>query len=169
MIKISHKSNWYPDYVCKSVLDINLAVLKHARITHMVFDLDKTLVYHGSNTISQEYSDFLQAIQNAGFVVMVGSNTRRDTSFLSTLFDPSIVVPSGLSYKPFPSFYRRIVIEADTSPEHIAMIGDHILNDIIGPNRAGFTTISVEGLRDNTSFFYRAYLKIVLRHVRPST
>lgn len=163
MIKINHTSNWYPDYVSDSVLDIDLQVLDRAGVTHIVFDLDKTLVYRGSNEISREYSDFLQTAQKTGFIIMIGSNTRRDIGPLSTLFDAMVVVPSGISYKPFPSFYRRISIEAGTSPEHIAMVGDHILNDTIGANRAGFTTISVMGLRNKNSLIYRTYLKLVLR------
>ena len=168
MIKISYKSNLYPNYVCDSILGIDLQVLKSAGITHIVFDLDKTLVHKGSNSISLEYSDFLKTIQKAGFTVIIGSNTRRDLSFLSILLDPIVVAPAGLSYKPFPSFYRRIIVEAGTSSHHIAMIGDHILNDTIGPNHAGFMTISVRGMRGKISPFYRAYLNFAFRHAHHS-
>jgi HAD superfamily phosphatase (TIGR01668 family) len=165
MIKINHTSNWYPDYVSNDILNIDLQMLKFAGITHIVFDLDRTIVRHGSNRISEEYSHFLKSVRRSGFTIMIGSNTRRDISSLSALFNSIAIAPSGISYKPLPSFYRRIITQAGTGSEHIAMVGDHILNDIIGANRAGFTSILVKGLRYNNPLTYRIYFKLVLRRV----
>jgi len=169
VIEINHLSNWYPDFVSDSILDIDWKVLKRAGITHVVFDLDKTLVNHGSNVVSQEYMNYLETIRIAGFTIMIGSNTRRDISSLSALLGVIAIVPTGVSYKPLPSFYRRIIAEVDADPAHIAMVGDHILNDVIGANRAGFTTILVEGLHGKASLVYRAYLKLALKYATHST
>lgn len=168
MIEINHLSNWYPDFVSDDILDIDLKVLQHAGITHVVFDLDRTLVNHGSNVVSQEYLRYLEMIRVAGFTTIIGSNTRRDISSLSTALSAMAIVPAGISYKPLPSFYRRIIKVAGTNPKHIAMVGDNILNDVIGANHAGFTTVLVEGLRGKFSPVYHAYRKHVLKRANHS-
>lgn len=168
MIKVIHTSNWSPDFIGDSILDIDSKALKRVGISHIVFDLDNTLVRHGSNTISQKYLNYLNALQKAGFTTIIGSNTRRDIRSLAAILNSNIIVPSGISYKPFPSFYRRIVTTSGTNPKHIAMVGDNVLNDIIGANHAGFTTILVNGLRSRTSPAFRLYFKLALRHASHS-
>lgn len=164
MIKIYSSSVLLPDYVADSVLDIDPGTLKQTGVTHIVFDLDKTLVRYRSNKISPDYLQLVVSLQEAGFVVLIGSNTRRDITSLTSLLGAQAIVPKGLSYKPHRSFYKRLVDAAGTSPDCMVMIGDHILNDAIGANLAGFNTILVRGLRSKTSLVYRAYIKRVLTH-----
>lgn len=163
MIQVNRTAVWYPAYISDSILDIDLEALRHAGATHLVFDLDKTLVRHGTSTISAEFVAVLQSAQKAEFTILIGSNTRRDIGFLSELINLVAVQPSGFSYKPFASFYRRVIAQANTTPQHIAMIGDHILNDIIGANHAGFTTILITAPDQKAAFIRRWYTRWALR------
>jgi HAD superfamily phosphatase (TIGR01668 family) len=163
MIQVNHTSVWYPDYICDSILDVPVGILQRDGITHLVFDLDKTLVPHGANTISTEFLAFLHTAASAGFTILIGSNTKRDIRFLSELINLTSVQPIGFSYKPFASFYKRITAQAGVAPAHIAMIGDHIVNDIIGANQAGITTILVTGPHHRIAFLRRWYVRRALR------
>jgi HAD superfamily phosphatase (TIGR01668 family) len=165
MIQITHSSPLYPNYLADTALDIDASVLKEAGITHIVFDLDKTLVERRGNTIAPEYIAKIVALQTAGFTILLGSNSRRDIQQILASIHSSGVQPIKFSMKPLPSFYRRIAHTAGTSPDRIAMVGDHILNDVIGANRAGFTTILVKGFRVRGSLLYRTYTNRVLRHI----
>lgn len=168
MIKITPRSILRPSYIADSILVIDASQLRQIGVTHIVFDLDSTLVHHRTNDVSAEYVQSLRALKKAGFTILLGSNTRRDIDDICQLLDAIAVRPRGLSMKPFKSFYSRVAEAAKTTPQHIAMVGDHIINDAIGANRAGFTTILVKGLRRKTSLLYRTYLRFVLKR-RAST
>jgi HAD superfamily phosphatase (TIGR01668 family) len=143
VIEVSKKSLWLPDYIVENIAALDRNQLHNRGITHIVFDIDKTLVERKVSILTPEYLLFLQTLQNNGFILMLGSNSRRNISGISESLHVHAVQPKGLSYKPTKSFYRRIVAEAQTAPNHIAMVGDHIINDVYGPNRAGFMTILV--------------------------
>jgi HAD superfamily phosphatase (TIGR01668 family) len=164
MIKLNHPSTWFPRYLAKSVLEITPEQLKQAGITHIVFDLDRTLVARRTETLAPAYSTALAALQAAGFTILVGSNTRRDISAVSELLKITAIQPRGIIRKPHLSFYKRVISATGTDPKHIAMVGDHILNDVIGGNFAGLTTIMVEGVRSGKlPWHYRWYIRRALR------
>ncbi len=144
MIKINRVSKWWPDYYAATILDIDLAALKSAGITCLVFDLDNTLVYRRSSQIHNDYHDFLLSVRRAGFTILIATNTRRPISAITEQLDVSSVSARGVSMKPFASFYRRVLQTAEEPTQHIAMVGDRIINDIFGANRAGMTTILVD-------------------------
>lgn len=164
MIKIARSKLWHPQYVVGTVADIDPHPLQAAGIECIVFDFDNTLVHHRVNAVPDVYMKHLQSLKKAGLQVLIGTNTRRDIRQSSVIVGAEVVRPAGLSYKPLPSFYRRVLAVTGTLPEHTAMVGDHVLNDIIGANQAGFTTILVRVLHKKTSWQYREYVRRVLKH-----
>lgn len=146
MIEVSKHSVWSPNYVAGNILDIDTSVLRKKHITHIVFDLDDTLVERRSNQLLPSYAKFIHSLKAQGFEVLLGSNTKRDISDVAKKFGIKVVQPRGFSYKPLPSFYRRVTAATGTTPQHIAMVGNHWLNDIMGANWAGLVTILVKSL-----------------------
>ncbi|HSX29076.1 MAG TPA: HAD hydrolase-like protein [Candidatus Saccharimonadales bacterium] len=169
MIQITKTTIWYPRYVANTILDIDKATLARQGITHIAFDLDKTLLARGARRISPSYVRHIQSLRQAGFTILIGSNARREIRPVVQALDVAVVLPKGLSMKPFGSFYKRLIAAAGTTPDHIVMVGDHIINDAIGGNRAGCTTILVRGLRQKTSLAYRLYMRIILGRVTSVT
>lgn len=163
MIKIIHKTKLLPDFIASSILDIDAHTLQNFGITHLMFDLDDTLVYHGNNEIPPEYSAQISQLTEGGFTVLIGTNTKRDLNKLATDLDVTILQPIGLSYKPLKSYYKRAVSAAGTTPDHIAMIGDRLINDVVGANRSNFLTVLVQPLSSNLNLFLRLYLRSKLR------
>lgn len=168
MKKLNGSSVWQPNYIVDSVLSLDIAELQRIGVTHLVFDLDNTLVARRANTLTPKHLQQVAALKQAGFTVLLGSNTRRDVSSITNLLDV-VAVPSTLvSIKPFRSFYRRVIVAADTTPEHIAMIGDHMLNDVMGANRAGLCSILVKSLAGRRSLVNHTYLWVLRKYQKSS-
>ncbi len=163
MKKLTRTRLWHPDYIVGSVLELDADELRGRGITHLVFDLDNTLLPHGTSTVAPKSLAKLRHLKRAGLTLLVGSNTRRDIELIITALEVVAVRPIGVSMKPLHSFYRRVIAAADTTPEHIAMVGDHPLNDVLGGNRAGLTTILVTGFYREHLSWQRVYLRLIER------
>ena len=170
MMQITSRSPCYPDYIATSILDINYGLLVRRGTSSVVFDLDDTLVRRGTNDISPEYAACLQSLAHRGIHILIGTNSRRDLCPLLYVLsaDTTLIRPVKLSYKPFASFYKRIITAADTRPKCIAMVGNHIINDVIGAKRAGFKTILVSPLDHNPTLPHRLYTHHVQQHAVPA-
>ncbi len=163
MIKLNKRAFWLPNFVADTVLDIDADALQRAGITHVVFDLDETLVRRQTNVLTPRYRRFIHGLQAAGFTVMLGTNSRRNVTDLSTSLGIVAVQPRGLSYKPLPSFYTRVMTVADASPQHIVMVGDHIINDIAGANLSGLTTVLIKRRHSKRSRLRQAYIYLAIK------
>jgi HAD superfamily phosphatase (TIGR01668 family) len=163
MKHITNPSWLYPNFVATSVLDIDASSLLAVGITHLIFDLDRTLVPRRTDALPPNYRAHIRTLQEAGLTILIGTNSRRDTAALAKLLNVTVVRPHRFSMKPRRSFYARLVAQADTTPEHIAMAGDHIINDVIGPNRAGFTSILVTALTHRPTLIQQHYIRFVRR------
>ncbi len=162
MIKVQKHSWWLPRYIVSSIMDIQPQTLKAAHITHVVFDLDNTLLLSRAHTIPAEYVRHIRTLKTAGFTIFIGSNTRRDISGPAAQLGVVAVVPKKLSFKPRKSFYARLTAATNTSPQHIVMVGDHIVHDIIGANRAGYTSVLVRVADDKWAWIRRPFIRYAL-------
>lgn len=159
---VKRKSLLFPNFIARSVLELNASELSRRGITHLVFDIDETVVPKRHNRLSDEYVIFLKKLEKQGFKILIGSNARRDLTEITRHFNATTVHPSHFSFKPFRHFFRRIIKSADVDKTHIAMVGDRILNDVVGANSAGLTTILVEPYARRQSAFHREYIKFAL-------
>lgn len=165
MIRTNQTLSIFPDYVSVSVLDLKTDELKNAGITHLALDIDETVVPKNHNQISKEYIHFLQLLEAQGFQLLIASNSRRNLSTIMQDIDAQLIVPSQTSFKPLKSYFSKVIEAAQTGSSHIAMIGDKIINDVVGANRAGLKTILVEPYARQQKFYNRLYLWLVLRRV----
>lgn len=163
MKKTNCTTIFYPDYIARSVLEIKPTELEAAGITHLVFDIDETIVPRNHNELSGEYVTFLQGLEEQGFTLLIGSNSRRDIRNITKHLNAEIVVPTRFSFKPFTHYFHRVILTAKTDARSIAMVGDKVLNDIVGGNVADLTTILVEPYAQKRGFFYHAYLRHALK------
>jgi len=164
MKKTNLKSIFYPDYIASSVLEIDVRELQKIGITHLVFDIDETVVPKKHNELTPEYIDFLQHLEKKEFILLIGSNSRRDLSEITQHLKSQVVKPSHLSFKPLKNYYQKIIDSTGTTPDRIAMVGDKLLNDVIGANYAGLTSILVEPYARQQKIRHRYYFKRALRN-----
>ncbi len=162
MIKTNQTSIWYPRYIATSALDIAASELKLAGISHLALDIDETLVPRGHNKLADSYIAHLSQLENAGFQLLVVSNSRRDLQSIAQHFHAPIVRPTRGSFKPLPHYYQQVIAMAGTEPAHIAMVGDRLINDVIGGNLVGLVTIMVEPYARQQQIHHRWYFRRAL-------
>lgn len=163
MQKVKRTKLWLPNYVASSVLELKASELKRLGVTHLVFDIDETVVPKAYNELTEEYIAFLQGLEKQGFVILIGSNSKRDLGKIAQHLDTVVVRPTRSAFKPLKRYFKKVVAEAGVKPEKIAMIGDRVLNDIVGGNRAGLKTILVEPYARRQRWLDRLYLKQCFR------
>ena len=62
----------------------------------------------------------------------------------------AIVLSSELGYrKPSPLIYRAATEALDLDPARTLFVGDRVLEDVVGPKRAGMTAVLAEWFRDD--------------------
>ena len=162
MQSVTSASILFPDFIIQTILDLDPRQLHTAGITHIVFDLDYTLIPTKNSVVEKEYVDHLITLKQDGFTLLLGSNATRNIGAVLDLLDIPAVTAERLKRKPFSVFYRRVIRLAGVSPHYIVMVGDHVLNDIVGGNRAGMTTILVSGLHGKLwTLLHKPYLWVL--------
>jgi HAD superfamily phosphatase (TIGR01668 family) len=163
MIKINRPHKFYPNYIAESVLDISAKELKSAGCTHLVFDIDETLVPRRHDKLTKRVKDHVHGLQKAGITVLIGSNTPRDLTSISKPLGAQVVFPSRTVFKPLTSYYNRVVKTAGVPKTKVIMVGDRIMNDIIGANHAGLTTIQVKPFKRQQGPLLKRYIRAALK------
>src|SRR5271166_3993854 len=100
MVKLEKRSKLYPGFIADSVLDISIAELKRAGITHLVLDVDETLVPMRQHQLTDDYVRHLNELQEAGIVILIGSNSLRDLSAIADPIGANVVLPGRIVFKP---------------------------------------------------------------------
>lgn len=158
MIKIIRPNKLYPNYLADSVLQIRIEELKELGISHIVFDVDETLLQKGGSELPHKYIEHVHQMRERGIKVMIGSNSSRDLSVLAGEIGAVVVKPSTFHFKPLRRFYGKVVLEAKVPANQIAMVGDRVLNDIWAANEAGLTTILVKPYKRKPGPFLGVFL-----------
>lgn len=158
MKKIFRPNKLYPNYIADSVLQIRIDELVELGISHLVFDVDETLLQKGGSELPHKYIEHVHQIRERGIKILIGSNSSRDLSVLAAEIGAVVVKPSAFHFKPLRRFYGKVVREAGVSADKIAMVGDRVLNDIWAANEAGVTTILVKPYKRKPGPFLGVYL-----------
>lgn len=164
MYRVRHSSLLLPNFIAPSVLDIKPDQLKTLKISHIVFDIDETIVPKRHNELTPEYITFLQNLEEQGFTILIGSNTKRDLQEITQHLKAEVVRPSRFAFKPLKRYYKRIIDTAHVDPHHIVMVGDKVLNDVIGANRAGLHSILVKPYARRQGGLYKLYSRLYINN-----
>jgi HAD superfamily phosphatase (TIGR01668 family) len=162
--EVSHKSAILPDYVADSILDIPISVLLERNIKHMILDVDGTLVPQGGEQLEPALIRYLKRVRQAGIELSIGSNRRRNITGIANSISAEVITRRWWSYKPLKVFYTAILAKSRAAPQSTVMIGDHILNDIIGANRLGIVTILVSPIGRQPGRLLQAYRSFLANH-----
>lgn len=108
----------------------------------VLLDVDNTLLpWHGIE-VPEEVLDWLARGRAAGLRFCLVSNTRR-VERLQALAESMQVDWVRARNKPSRQMYRQALERHSVGPEAAVMIGDQILTDVLGANRAGIDAIWV--------------------------
>ncbi len=136
-----------PDYMAKSIADIDFNLLAEQGIRYVAFDADSTLVPWRGVEIAPSTRKFLREKQKLFKGWCIASNRiTNDLEPLAESIGAGIVQASWTVRKPQRRYFKWVTKYFKAKPSEIVMIGDKLLADIFGAKRAGFTTVWVEHL-----------------------
>ena len=144
-------SSFVPDFMARSVLDIDFEKLKKRGVKFIAFDADSTLVPFRAKHLSDEAKQFLARKRPLFKDWCIASNRlTNDLLPLGESIDAAVIRAGLVVRKPQRRFFQQIIRHFGAQPAEIAMIGDKLLADIWGAKRAGFVTVWVEKLGNDS-------------------
>ncbi len=136
-----------PDYMARSIADIDFEALAAAGVRYVAFDADSTLVPSRGVSLSPQTKKLLVSKKKLFKKWCIASNRiTHDLYDLGKAIDAGVVQAGLRGRKPKRKFFARVLDHLNAQPDEVVMIGDKLLADIWGANRAGFMTVWVEHL-----------------------
>ena len=134
----------YPYERIESVFLIDYKRLYDAGYRGIIFDIDNTLVPHGSDS-TPEVDELFQRIQDIGFQTLLLSNNdeERIKRFLKNISSKYVCDAE----KPQKHGYEDALKMLNTDSSNTVCVGDQIFTDILGANRCGIPSILVDYIR----------------------
>jgi len=153
----------FPHEYVGSVFDIDYKKVFDMGYRGILFDIDNTLVPHGSDS-TEKVDDLLRRIQSMGFKILLLSNNseERIVRFLANI--DALYIHDA--QKPDLANYLKAIEMLQVRKEEALCIGDQVFTDIYGANKCGIDNILVAYIRaaDETKIGIRRNLeKIVLK------
>lgn len=141
---------YVPDYFANGVFDIDFAKLKKDGIKVIAFDADNTLISFSLSPFHSKHIDknILKKMQTNRKLfdkwIIASNRPTNDLQELAASVQAQVVRAGVLLRKPRKAYFKQVIIRANVAPEHIAMVGDKLIADILGANRAGMKTVLVQ-------------------------
>ncbi len=152
---------FYPMEYLDSVYQIDFELLYQKGIRGILFDIDNTLVPHGSPADRQAIELF-QKLKKLSIKTCLISNNQigRVKSFADSV--GAVFIENA--HKPSVSGYQKGMEQMGCTKENTIFIGDQLFTDIYGANRAGIPTILVKPIhpREEIQIVLKRYLERVV-------
>lgn len=163
--------NFKPTWMVENVYQISPDKLLKHNIKAVFADLDNTLVAWNNPNGTPELRTWIDEIKASGIPVVIVSNNKAER--IKVVADHLGLQFVARSFKPSKSGYRRAAKKVGVPLENCVMVGDQLITDIQGANRANMRSILVRPIIAsdawNTSinrFFERFIMKHLL-HKNP--
>lgn len=133
--------------MARSLHEVDFDLLKRRGIRYIAFDADATLVQYRGKALSPETKQLLQHNRKKFKAWVIASNRLGNNLIpLAESMDAQVIRATLFGRKPRKVFFDRVLAHFGGKPQEIAMVGDKLVADMYGGNKAGFTTIWVEQL-----------------------
>lgn len=130
-----------PDEFVENVLKITPEMLLEKGVKGVITDLDNTLVAWDRPDATPEIIEWLTSLKKAGLEVTIVSNNNELR--VKAFSEPIDMVFVSKANKPLTSGFKRALKLMQTKRSETVVIGDQLITDILGGNRAGMHTILV--------------------------
>ena len=134
-----------PDRLLAAYDNVTPALLEEKGVHLLLCDLDYTLAPKSVKTPPQGVKAWIDGLKAAGITVMILSNNRSPVRVERFCRDLGITY-EGHAGKPSVKGFRRAMVRCGVTPRETAMLGDKLLTDMLGANRAGVLPLMVEPL-----------------------
>ena len=144
---------YLPDIYQKSIYTIDYSKLLSRGIKCILFDLDNTLIPTHENEAPTKAKDLIISLKQKGFKVLIFSNSpKRRVKKFQKYFGLDAI---HFACKPFQNKFKKAIKDTGYNLNEIAIIGDQILIDVAGGNKAGITTILVNPISNKGHLFFK--------------
>jgi HAD superfamily phosphatase (TIGR01668 family) len=131
-----------PSASAPSLAAISLDDLQARKIAFLLLDLDNTIAQWQRLEIPEEVAAWIADAQHRGMKVCIASNTR-NSGRLNDISGRLGVSSVCRALKPRKKAFASAMALIGADPSRTAVIGDQLLTDVLGGNRAGLYTILV--------------------------
>ncbi len=155
--------HFFPDHTVPSTYDIDYEKLYRQGYRGILFDIDNTLVEHGSRADARAKQLF-ERLRKIGFECCLISNNKMKRVYS---FNETIGVHMVFNaHKPAKKGYYYAMDLMNTRPENTVFVGDQLFTDIFGAKRIGLKNYLVKPINRREEFqivLKRKLEQIVLR------
>ena len=152
------KRNLYPKDYVESAYIIDFKKLYEQGYRGVIFDVDNTLVPHNAPADDRAIALFKE-LHEIGFQALLLSNNKepRVKTFKEAVTYCSYIYKAG---KPKAAGYKKAMEQMGTDEASTIFVGDQILTDVWGANRAGIRSVMVKPVKK-----WHEEIQIILKRV----
>ncbi|NMA05857.1 MAG: YqeG family HAD IIIA-type phosphatase [Acholeplasmataceae bacterium] len=141
-------SKYIPNFVYKSVLDIDFLSLYHDKNIRFIFlDIDNTLAPYDVDIPTKETHKLVKELLEIGFeLILISNNNKKRVLKFS---EPLGLNAIYFALKPLKRGFKKGLKMASKpyKPSEVLVVGDQLMTDISGANNMGFMTILVKPIK----------------------
>lgn len=147
------KNIFYPKAHFNHIYEITPNYLKSRGVEGILLDIDNTLVPYSVKEPSEQVLQWLDALKQADFKILILSNAKAERSIL---FAEKAGLPLvEKAAKPLKKGFRQAAKALGLPQNKLCIIGDQIFTDIWGGNRSNVYSILVTPINKEESAFIR--------------
>lgn len=158
---------YIPDMYQESIFTVNFDKLKDIGIKTILFDLDNTLVEYKEKEPSSDVKNLIKQLKEKGFDLIIYSNgSKKRVNYVKSILD---IDGFYRVQKPLKKEFMNLIEKNKLNINEVAIIGDQMMTDVLGGNRAGITTILVNPISNSEPIwtkFNRHFEKKKMRKLR---
>ena len=132
-----------PSIFADSIFEVN-EYLFNPRIKLILLDIDNTIIPYEKKIIPSSYRRWLISASKKKEIVFVTNNNRRRVEEIAELKNFRCICRAK---KPLPFCFLKLLNEYNIKKHEAIVIGDQVLDDILGGNLAGICTVLVKPLK----------------------
>lgn len=147
------KKFFYPNEYNKTIFDIDFKELLSRGITHILIDLDNTLIPYDEQQPNDDIVTLFHQLFELFEGVLIISNNKeyRVKDFCKNLNCDYIYSAK----KPLKFGFKKALKKFNhPSVSSVVLIGDQLMTDVYGGNRMGFYTIVVDAIKRKSEKWY---------------
>lgn len=152
--------NCIPDLYVKSIDQIPYEQLRKQGKKALLFDLDNTIIDYHQTKLDVKRIEFLNELEK-DFKILIISNSFHKRVYGAVGHHFEFV---AFARKPLKSGFKKAMKKLRVKSDEIVMIGDQLMTDIFGGNRAGFYTILVDAVSRKTDKFLTRINRGIEKH-----
>lgn len=145
MDKQVNRSPFVPDYMAKSLSEVDFKLLRARGVLYVAFDADSTLVPFRGTALAPRTKAFLRKHRPLFKAWCIATNRPINNLLpLGRSIDAPVIRAGLWVRKPRRKFFEQVIQLFGAQPSQIAMVGDKLFADVWGANRSGMVTVWVE-------------------------